>query len=55
MDKEPEARRGGGEEGGRENASGDSFFVLFLSRALPFVLDSDEEVMTTRFESSKMN
>ena len=30
-------------------------FVLFLSRALPFVLDSDEEVMTTRFELSKMN
>jgi len=24
-------------------------------RALPFVLDSDEEVMTTRFEMSKMN
>ena len=32
-----------------------TFFVLFHSRALPFVLDSDEEVMTTRFELSKMN
>ena len=50
MDKEPEARGGG-----RKNNSDDSFFVLFLSRALPFVLDSDEEVMTTRFELSKMN
>ena len=29
--------------------------LLSFSRALPFVLDSDEEVMTTRFELSKMN
>jgi len=26
-----------------------------VDKALPFVLDSDEEVMTTRFEMSKMN
>ena len=39
-----------GEEG-KINVSGD----FLCSRALPFVLDSDEEVMTTRFELSKMN
>ena len=29
--------------------------LLSFSRALPFVLDTDEEVMTTKFELSKMN
>ena len=51
MDKE--AKAGGG--GGRKNTSGGSFLALLLSRALPFVLDLDEKVMTTRFELSKMN
>ena len=29
--------------------------VFLFSRALPLILDSDEEVMTTKFEISKMN
>ena len=31
------------------------FSVNYNYRALPLILDSDEEVMTTKFEISKMN
>ena len=51
---------GGGGQGKRIKhdsirLSDHAIITFFLYRALPLILDSDEEVMTTKFEISKMN